>query len=198
VSTWALVPLKARAAGKQRLAGALSAEARLTLIESMFTQVLAALRDSAAFDGIAVVTPDAQALPADVVALPDAGSGMNPALEDALTELAARGATRCAVISADLPCLRSAEVQGLLQAGLAGSIVLAPDRHGIGTNALVLDLPMRLRPRFGPHSLAHHLADAAALKLSSRLLRAPGLALDIDEPADLAQLHLITAPASGT
>jgi 2-phospho-L-lactate/phosphoenolpyruvate guanylyltransferase len=188
VSAWALVPLKARAAGKQRLAAVLSNTARLELIERMFDHVLAALRGATAVEHIAVVTPDREAVPEDLLALPDCGPDMNGALAGALTRLAALGVRRCAVVSADLPSLSAGEVDALVQAGSTGGIVLAPDRHESGTNALVLDLPATFRLQFGADSLARHLRQAQERDLPSTLVRLPGLALDVDEPADLREL----------
>jgi 2-phospho-L-lactate/phosphoenolpyruvate guanylyltransferase len=195
VSAWALVPLKARAAGKQRLAPELSAAERSQLIESMFARVLSALGGSHLVAGIAVVTPDPQALPKNVLALPDAGPDMNGALAGALTRLTAQGVRRCAVVSADLPLLRSAEVDELLTAGGGHDLVLAPDRHERGTNALVLDLPARLPLRFGADSLLRHVQEARAQALTATLVRLPGLQLDVDLPADLLELRARTVEA---
>ena len=189
MSVWALVPVKARAAGKQRLAAVLDEAARVRLVRAMLAHVLEVLRGCRQLDGIAVLTPDPQALPAGIVWLADAAADMNGAVQAGLTALAARGARHAAVISADLPRLTVGEVAALLAAGLENGVALASDRHGSGTNALALSLPARFRPQFGSGSLARHLAQARELSLSAAHLTLPGLAFDIDAPEDLALLQ---------
>lgn len=189
MSVWALVPVKARAAGKQRLAAVLDEAGRVRLVRAMLAHVLEVLRGCRQLDGIAVLTPDPQALPAGIVWLADAAADMNGAVQAGLTALAARGARHAAVISADLPRLTVSEVEALLAAGLENGVALASDRHGSGTNALALSLPARFRPQFGSGSLARHLDQARELSLSAAHLALPGLAFDIDEPEDLALLQ---------
>jgi len=189
VSYWALVPVKARTAGKQRLAAVLDEAARARLVRAMLAHVLQVLHGCPQLSGIAVLTPDPQALPAGVVWLADAAGDMNGAVQAGLTALAARGARHAAVISADLPRLRASEVQALLAAALEDGVALASDRHGSGTNALALSLPARFRPQFGAGSLARHLAQARELSLTATQICLPGLQFDIDEPEDLALLQ---------
>ena len=188
MSVWALVPVKARAAGKQRLAVVLDEAGRVRLVRAMLAHVLEVLRGCRVINGIAVLTPDPQALPAGVVWLADAAADMNGAVQAGLTALAARGAHHAAVISADLPLLASNEVETLLSAGLEHGVALASDRHGTGTNALTLSLPARFRPQFGAGSLARHLEQARELSLPVQRLQLPGLGFDIDEPEDLELL----------
>ena len=63
-----------------------------------------------------------------------------------------------------------------------------PDRHGTGTNALVLSPPDAIEPSFGPDSLERHVAAAEAAGVPHRVEEVPGLALDVDTPDDLAAL----------
>ena len=100
------------------------------------------------------------------------------------------GAWSVAVVLGDLPLLTAADVAALvaLAGGDAPVVVLAPDRHERGTNALLLRPPDAIPFAFGPDSLARHRAAAAARGLPVRLYRAPGTALDLDTPEDLAAL----------
>src|SRR5271155_1975891 len=125
MSCWALVPVKARTAGKQRLAHALSEEARTRLIGRMIDQVIAAIAQCPEIGGVAVVTPDPAGLAASVRVLPDAGAGLNETLHAALPRLASEGVRRVAIVSADLPVLMGADVTALVQAGVAAGIALA-------------------------------------------------------------------------
>ena len=66
--------------------------------------------------------------------------------------------------------------------------MIVPDRHGTGTNALVLSPPDAIAPSFGPGSLARHVAAAEQAGVPHSVEDVPGLALDVDTPADLAEL----------
>lgn len=189
MSCWALVPVKARTAGKQRLAQALSEEARTRLIGRMLEQALAAIAQCPEIAGVAVVTPDPTGLTAAVRVLPDAGAGLNEALQAALPQLQAQGVRRLAIVSADLPLLTGADVTALVQAAGAAGIALAPDHTGSGTNAMCLTLPSAFRFQFGPGSLARHRAESIRLGSVAALVRREGLAFDIDEPPDVAKLR---------
>jgi 2-phospho-L-lactate/phosphoenolpyruvate guanylyltransferase len=189
VSCWALVPVKARTAGKQRLAQALSEEARTRLIGRMLEQVLGAIAQCPEIAGVAVVTPDPTGLTASVRVLPDAGAGLNEALQAALPQLQAQGVRRLAIVSADLPLLTGADVTALVQAAGAAGIALAPDHTGSGTNAMCLTLPSAFRFQFGPGSLARHRAESIRLGSVAALVTREGLAFDIDEPTDVAKLR---------
>jgi 2-phospho-L-lactate/phosphoenolpyruvate guanylyltransferase len=188
MSSWVLVPVKARAAGKQRLASILTEGQRAELIEVMLGQVLAASAASPKVAGVLVITPDPASLGAKAQVLTDAGLGLNEALQGALPELGARGAQRLTIIFADLPLITAADVTALIEAGGNDGIALAADHTGRGTNGVSLALPCRFRFHFGPGSLERHLAEAAACGIGARVVQRPGLALDVDEPADVAAL----------
>ncbi len=82
-----------------------------------------------------------------------------------------------------------AEVDELLTARAEPGVVIVPDRHGSGTNALLLDPPTVIAPAFGPGSFARHAALAAAADAKVRVGRLPSLELDVDTPGDLAALR---------
>lgn len=194
MSCWALVPVKARSAGKQRLAQALSEEARTRLIDRMLEQVLEAIAQCPAIASVAVVTPERARLPAGLRVLPDEGAGLNEVLQAALSQLEAQGVARVAIISADLPLLTGADVTALVQAAGNTGVALAPDHTGSGTNALCLTLPTSFRLQFGPGSLARHDVEAARVGREAILVRRDGLAFDIDEPPDVEKLRLRQDP----
>ncbi len=69
-------------------------------------------------------------------------------------------------------------------------MVVATDRAGLGSNALLVQ-PMGAIPmRFGRRSLARHLEAAALRGIPARVCQLPGLALDVDTPRDVAALLL--------
>ncbi len=189
MSTWALVPVKARHTGKQRLAAALGDERRAQLVRRMLDDVLAALAACAAIDGTLVMSPERDALPATTLLLHDPAAGMNAALDLALESLAQRGATRVALIAADLPLLAPADVAELVSAARTAAVALAPDARGTGTNALCLKLPTAFRCHFGPGSFARHQAEAARHGIACITVARAGFGFDVDEAADLATLR---------
>jgi 2-phospho-L-lactate guanylyltransferase len=188
VSTWALVPVKARHAGKQRLSEVLGDAMRVQLVRRMLDDVLATLAACGAIEGTLVMSPERDALAATTQLLDDPAAGMNAALDLALASLQQRGATCVALIAADLPLLTPAEVADLITAARAGGAALAPDARGTGTNAVCLTLPTAFRCRFGPGSFALHQAEAARHGIAAATVARPGLAFDVDETADLAAL----------
>jgi 2-phospho-L-lactate guanylyltransferase len=69
------------------------------------------------------------------------------------------------------------------------SALIVPDRHGTGTNALLLSPPDSLAPAFGPGSCERHIANANAAGTTYELLSVASLELDIDTPDDLEVLR---------
>ena len=189
--TVAVLPLKTFAAAKSRTA--LDAERRAALAEAMAREVLRALAEVRELERIVVVTRDpravtaAQAVGADVVEDPEEAGHSRAAL---LGLEAARDAGRALLVPGDCPLLDPAEVGGLL-AGAGPGVTIVPDRHGTGTNALVLDPPDVMVPSFGPGSCARHAALARAAGARVRIVAVPTLAFDVDTAEDLAALSTV-------
>jgi 2-phospho-L-lactate guanylyltransferase len=100
--------------------------------------------------------------------------------------LAARAelsAQRALLVPGDTPALDTADLDALL--ARAEPVVIVPDRHGTGTNALLLTPPGAIAPAFGPGSCERHQAAAEAAGVDHAVLRLPSLALDVDTPEDL-------------
>ena len=92
------------------------------------------------------------------------------------------GAKPLLAIHADLPLVGSTDIAELLAEASKAGCAIAPDRLGTGTNAIALRDPTGFAFAFGPGSFALHQAAAGG---SARIVRRPGLALDIDTPDDL-------------
>ena len=188
-----LIPIKDFATAKQRLAEVLSEAQRSELARAMFADVLAVLTSVPERPAIAVVTRDAEALAmahrSGCQAIHDRENAGETEAIVAATEVAmARGAQFTLVIPGDAPLVKTEEISLLLSSAPSEGSVLAPAADGEGTNA-VLRRPGALFPlRFGNHSFAPHLRAAHATGKAVVVLRLPGLALDIDRPADLATL----------
>lgn len=186
MTAWVVIPAKPPAAAKGRLAGALPAEDRSRLAAAMLQLAVDAACEAAGADQVAIVgtSPIAPSRRIRVIAEPH--GGLNAALDHARTLLCREGATRMVSLAADLPQVTAEDVRALLALaeGIAG---IAPDRHGSGTNAISLPLPSGLgfAYHYGVGSCELHLAEAARIGLPIQRIERPGLARDVDEPADL-------------
>ena len=189
--TLAILPVKSFGAAKQRLSETLGTGARQALAQAMFTDVLSSLRRTPGLDGIAVVTADVEAATAAagdrVAVLRDhAQAGQSEAALIGIRHALARGVDRVVLVPGDTPLVQPGELTELL----AGPepVVIVPDRHGTGTNALVLSPPDVMEPSFGPGSFARHVAAAQALGGAYRVDDVRTLALDVDTGGDLTEL----------
>ncbi len=113
-------------------------------------------------------------------------AGQSPAAAAGIRHALAAGATRVLLVPGDTPLVDPAEISSLLASTPSPGVTIVPDRHGPGTNALVLDPPAVLAPSFGPGSFERHAAAARAAGAEPRVEHPPGLLLDVDTGDDLA------------
>lgn len=202
MTTAAILPIKRFANAKQRLAASLPADLRRSLAEAMVSDVLRALRRSKAIDQIVVVTaePIASALAASQGARVVADPAERGHSEAALLGIATlEDVDRVLLLPGDCPALAPADIDAVLAAAPpAPSVVIVPDRHGSGTNALLLSPPDVMTPAFGPDSRPRHEGTAAAARVEHVVVDVDGFALDIDTPEDLAALRDALELARGT
>ncbi len=97
------------------------------------------------------------------------------------------------LVPGDCPALEPGEVGRLLDGFPGAGLVIVPDRHGSGTNALLIAPPCAVAPSFGAGSFARHAALGAAAGVAVRVAQAPSLELDVDTPGDLAALRATLA-----
>lgn len=189
--TFAVIPVKSLRNAKTRLASVLSPTERAELAREMLVHVLDALSSSGVVERIAVISqePCELDLPPSVVVLPQTLPGLNNLLEQGREWAISQGADALLTIFADLPLLTPEDISRMIALGeQPDAVVLAPDRHNSGTNALLSHPPALARFAFGPSSLDAHIALAEAAGATVRLCTAPGLALDIDTLDDLGYL----------
>lgn len=176
-----VVPVKAFAEAKVRLAGALGPGDRATLARRMADVVVAA----AAPLPVLVVCDDpevrewAEGAGARVVWCP--GRGLNGAVSDGVAALRADGVAIAIVAHADLPL-----ASRLAWVADFPGVTLVPDRRADGTNVAAVPTDAGFRFSYGAGSFARHRAEAARLGLPARLVQDPQLGWDVDLPADLA------------
>jgi 2-phospho-L-lactate guanylyltransferase len=181
-------------AGKSRLSAVLTDVARgklnRWLLERTLRVVAAWLGDT---QRCVVVSPCevtlALARKAGVIALPEqaATAGLNAALSQAAAHAAALGAQRLLILPCDLPRLDVAALEAMQTLAVLGNeVVIAPDRHHEGTNALLVDAGVR-EFAFGKDSLAQHLAQGEARGVRTFACINAALAFDLDTAADFAE-----------
>jgi 2-phospho-L-lactate guanylyltransferase len=195
VKTYAIVPVKRFPQAKTRLADRLPARSRVALMQAMVTDVLIALRRAELVDGVIVVTgePIAEQIAvnynAEVLADPrDLGHSEAATLGVGLA--LSRGAERVILLPADTPAIDPAEIDGLLSTAPEGrEVTIVPDRHGAGTNALVLTPPDVMTSSFGEGSRARHAEAGEAAGAAVYEAEPATIVLDVDTGEDLAALQ---------
>ncbi len=200
--TLAILPMKTFSEAKTRLRLELNAQDRRALVEAMFADVLVALRRVPALERIIVVSADhgAQRIAAGYGAtvVEDDERGHNAAAMHGIRGALEAGADRALLVPGDCPTLAPKDLDVLLAHETAGrSALIVPDRHGTGTNALLLTPPDALVPSFGPDSCRRHLADAGSSGVAAEVVELPSLALDIDTADDLDALQQMLVSTHG-
>lgn len=181
-----LLPVKAFAMAKARLADTLTPSQRIELARSMATAVLRAAGELP----VHVVCDDDDvarwATSMDAMVLWKPGRGLNAAVTDGVGELASLGFDRVIVAHADLPHAR--DLTTVLEAVVRGgpqSVVIVPDRHGDGTNVISLPTTTGFTFAYGPGSAARHAREAQRLGLPVTMIEDARLGWDVDRPDDL-------------
>jgi 2-phospho-L-lactate guanylyltransferase len=189
---WAVVPVKDTTEAKQRLGPAVPAELRRRLALAMLEDVLAALTAAAGLAGIAVVTIDPAATELarryGARILDDgARDGQTGAVGAAARLLVHEGCGAMLAIPGDVPLVAPDEIDEFIAAhDRVPDFVIAPAHDGRGSNAILCAPPGRVPLKFGDDSFLPHLAAARRAGIEPTIVRLPGIALDIDNPQDLA------------
>jgi 2-phospho-L-lactate guanylyltransferase len=193
--TAAILPIKSFGAAKQRLSPLLGTGSRQALAQAMFSDVLGSLRKVDGLESITVVSADpavdAAARGSGVTVVVDpAESGQSDATMVGIRHALASGYERVVLVPGDTPLLNPMELDALLARSEADGmqVVIVPDRHGSGTNALVITPPDAFYPSFGPDSLNRHVTLAQEAGLLHSVEEVPSLSHDIDTPEDLNAL----------
>jgi 2-phospho-L-lactate/phosphoenolpyruvate guanylyltransferase len=194
----AIIPVKRFGAAKQRLQGALGA-ARTAIVRAMLTDVLGAVSEAKLVERVIVVTAERRAerialqtaqrvtTPVEVLREPD-DRGHSEAATLGIFRAKALGAECVALLPGDCPLLDPRELDAALGRMFPGRVAVIPDRHGTGTNGLLLAPPDALGPAFGEGSRDRHLDRASRAGLDVAVEELASLGLDLDTPEDLEAL----------
>lgn len=191
---YVIVPHRGVDAGKRRLATALDDRTRGELNRWLLDRTL---RIVSAWLGASqhcvVVSPCAAtlALAQQAGATPlhetTPATGLNAALLQAAAHAVAVGAQQVLIVPCDLPQLDVAALQAMASLAATGvDMVIAPDRRGEGTNALLIDASRHILA-FGENSFARHQALAEASNARVSICSHPALAFDLDAVEDLSE-----------
>ena len=189
----AIVPVKRFADAKRRLAGGIDDERREALVAAMLEDTLEAISGARSIERTVVVSgdPHAQEIAAagGVEVLPDpADEGHVTAALAGIARAEVDGAECVVLLPGDCPLLDPKELDRLLTGVPSSYVAIVPDRHGTGTNALVLSPPSAIEPAFGEGSRTRHVAAAREANIPFAVEELPSLALDLDTPADVVAL----------
>jgi 2-phospho-L-lactate guanylyltransferase len=203
--TAAILPVKRFARAKQRLGASVEDPLRRELAEAMVADVLHALAHTASIERTIIVTGERSVVAAArergaLVIEDDDERGQPAAATLGVRRALAEGIERVLCVPGDCPTLDPDELDALLHLDASGGrreVVIVPDRHGAGTNGLLLAPPDAIAPSFGPDSCERHRALADAAGIACRIERIPSLLLDIDtgEDLDVLRARLAAHPA---
>lgn len=194
MSTWVVVLVKDFDSAKQRLGPALDPPQRRALARRNASR---AIRAAGAAEHRLVVAGSEEAaalaeeLGAEVLVEPRQ-EGQNVAAQRGLARATKNGADAVLLLSSDLPLVTKRSVRDLLREAsrLAPPVAVAVPATGRGgTNALYLHPPRAIGLHFGADSLAAFRREAQGLGVRFEIHISPAMALDLDEPADLARLR---------
>src|SRR4051794_13070526 len=95
------------------------------------------------------------------------------------------GAQRVLLAAGDCPLLTTADIDALLARHTAPGVVILTDRHGTGTNGLLLTPPDAIAPSFGMGSRERHAEIAHHRGVPWTVEEIPAFAYDVDTADDL-------------
>ena len=199
MSLWAIVPVKPLKRGKSRLAGILTEEERTQLNQDLLERTLKTLSGLKELDQVLVVSRDPHALTiarnfGAKTVQEDGQPHLNTALARATVVAQLHATQGVLVLPADLPLLTPEDVLALIdRAAKPPVVVIAPDRHHKGTNALLMLPASLIEYDFGEGSFQRHWERAKKAGAKLEIVELPSLALDLDLPEDLEMVRKLEA-----
>lgn len=190
--TYGLVPVKDMSKAKERLSPVLSLAERTALAFAMLEDVLGALKSSGHLGKLFVITLDESAVELansmDIEVIREKTQESESGSVDYGSRICKElGAESVLVIPGDAPLITAEDVDFILERGEPfPSIILVPARDELGTNAILRRPPDIIPSRFGYDSFRKHIFEADKIDIPHYTYNLPRVALDIDEPRDLA------------
>ena len=198
MSTWAMIPIKPLNRAKSRLAPVLSEREREFLALEMLYHNLRILTKTPGIDGVLVISRDMKALSAartieGVQTMQESGTPeLNSVLHRACRMLISWQVEASLIMPADIPLVTHADIANILALGhRENTIVIAPDRHKDGTNAILTRPPDIIDLAFGTGSFAQHIRSAELTGAEVLTYESVRLGMDIDTPDDLDSYYAL-------
>ncbi len=192
MTIWAIVPVKPLRRGKSRLAETLSEDERAELNRQLLAHTVKTLKETPEITEVLVVSrdPKALAIAHDYNARTireDGSPHLNTALERAAAVAKVYEAKGVLVLPADLPLISQEDIQKLLTVahGHKRIVVITPDRHKNGTNALLVSPVGLIKYDYGEKSFERHCEEAREAGARLEICELPSIELDLDLPEDL-------------
>ncbi len=213
--TTAIIPIKRFGQAKRRLLDRLDRSQRAAIVKAMLADVLVAVTAVEAVERVILVTGEGRAekvalrhaqrvkTPIEVLRDPD-DHGHSEAATLGIIRAKSLGAQAVALLPGDCPLLDPAELVAALERLQPGRIAVVPDRHGTGTNALLMAPADAIGPAFGEGSAERHRDRAERAGYEVAVEPIASLGLDLDTPDDLTALaealaeHRDRAPATAS
>ena len=198
----AIIPVGTLAGAKSRLGESLDAEERQDLVEGFLARTVVAALAVDQLADVLVISPDrdvlARAAELGARTLRQRTRGLNRGLTEARADVVAGGAEAVLILPIDLPFVTPDAIDALVESLTAAdrTVVLVPDRHGTGTNALGLRPPDVIGFAFGPSSRDAHRAAAEEAGVTVIELDGP-LTVDLDTPDDFVHVESLTSEGVG-
>jgi 2-phospho-L-lactate guanylyltransferase len=199
VTIWAIVPVKPLRSGKTRLASVLTQEQRTDLNRRLLAHTVDILKAIPEIEHVLVVSrdPAALSLAREHGARTEKESGaphLNVALARATAIARGYAPHGILIVPADLPLINPDDVRTMLKlADKPPVVVIAPDHHRNGTNALLVCPVGLIEYEFGPGSFQRHCESAVQAAARLEVCDLPSLALDMDLPEDLERVRQVLA-----
>jgi len=198
----AILPVKRFDDAKQRLTAGYEPERRRALVAAMVEDTLRAIGEARTIERTIVVTGDpiAQELAAEAGAEVVSDPGDAGHVQAALAGIAraeVEGEDTVVLLPGDCPLLDPKELDRLLTGVPETYVTVVPDRHGTGTNALLLRPPSAIVPAFGEGSCARHVELARDAGIPFAVEELASLGLDLDTPADVIALTRVVTAERG-
>ena len=194
MTIWAIVPVKPFNLGKSRLAGTTSEDDRIKLNTRLLVHTLTTLSEISEISQVLVVSRDSNVLSISrdhgaKTVLENGSPRLNTALTRATIFAQLHAIYGVLILPADLPLLSKYDILSLIEAASNPPVVvISPDRHEEGTNALLISPAGLIEYDFGPNSFERHCRNAKLAGARLEIVNLPSLAFDLDIPEDLQML----------
>lgn len=191
MALWAIIPVKPLRRGKSRLSSVLSLEARTALNHYLLSNTLETLASVSEIEYSLVVSRDPEALTIareyGARTVQEQGAPqLNIALTRATMVAISHSVQGVLIVPADLPLITVEDIHEVLKRAMNPPVVvITPDRHRKGTNALLIAPPGLIKYEYGPGSFERHCKQAKEAGARLEVCERGSVALDIDLPEDL-------------